>query len=279
MEIPEIGDICAAYLCGDRDFLPMKCSGCHKTFCRHHIALDAHSCGSIDANIVSDLDAARSDKRERCAFHNCQKASMESVIVDTTAPEHRVVAVCQNCAGAFCAIHRHPSDHACAKIPTPPLVSQKNPEAHALLAKNFPPTQPSANTSTKPVKIPADPKKLARLRAVELMKMRHHAIPIDPKDKSGGIPITQRVHAKVIFNEPSPTEKTFWMRKTIGTGRAVDMIAEQFSIRISDTTRVHLEKKTLDSEESISLQNDKMVSEQIEDGETLTLVVSVVTRA
>ena len=234
MDLPMIGGRCEAYGCGAFDFLPIKCNGCQKFFCGHHIILDAHACAS------SNNDAALEGQRykgKRCAFDGCQKPTLESVIVDTTNPEHRVVAVCSHCSHAFCATwvvhyymppcrpclvthnfflwsHRHCLDHACSMVPPAPTSSQRNPEAHELLSKHFPAKSSTVSTLSSLPRQPTDPKKLARLRAVELMKMRHHALPADPKDRTLSIPHTQRLHLKVIaVDDTPPTEKIFWLRK------------------------------------------------------------------
>lgn len=66
--------------------------------------------------------------------------------------------------------------------------------------------------NVKPPKATTDPKKLARLRAVELMRMRHHAMPADPKDKS--VSPNERIHVKIRVNTSSPSaDKLFWLRK------------------------------------------------------------------
>ena len=105
MDLPDIGHTCDAPLCGDRDFLPIKCPGCSKLFCRFHASFDGHECPS--AQEKSDFIAGQEDvlRRERCGVQNCSKPTMESLIVDTTEPERRVVALCQNCDGAFCAVY------------------------------------------------------------------------------------------------------------------------------------------------------------------------------
>lgn len=47
---------------------------------------------------------------------------------------------------------------------------------------------------------------------MELMKMRHRAIPGDPKDKMSAPPLEERLHVKVLVND-TQTEKVFWLRK------------------------------------------------------------------
>jgi hypothetical protein len=45
------------------------------------------------------------------------------------------------------------------------------------------------------------------------MKMRHRALPVDPKDKSTSVDIDQRFHLQVIFEGDPSTTKVFWFRK------------------------------------------------------------------
>lgn len=108
MDLPTIGGRCEAYGCGAFDFLPIKCNGCQKCFCKHHVILDSHACVSLSThqNVETLKDRKESDgyKRQRCAFDDCQKLTLESVIVDTTEPAHRILAVCPYCSRAFCAM-------------------------------------------------------------------------------------------------------------------------------------------------------------------------------
>jgi len=113
--------------------------------------------------------------------------------------------------------HRDASQHACpAPEPAPP---PKNEAAHALLAKHFPNAgaassnrATAATTTTR--KLPTDPKKLAQLQQVELMRMRHRAVPADPKDKPGSVGVDQRLHVKVSRRgDCEGVEKIFWFRK------------------------------------------------------------------
>jgi hypothetical protein len=66
--------------------------------------------------------------------------------------------------------------------------------------------------------MPTDPKKLAQLQKVELMRMRHRAMPADPKDKPGSVGVDQRLHVKVSRRGgPEGIEKIFWFRKVTFT--------------------------------------------------------------
>lgn len=85
-----------------------------------------------------------------------------------------------------------------------------------LLAVHFPSSSAAPITNVpRPVKVPRDPKKRAQLRRIEMMKMRHHAVAGDPKDKPSSILIDQRLHLKVKLEDldyPSK-EGIFWFRK------------------------------------------------------------------
>ena len=111
--------------------------------------------------------------------------------------------------------HRDASQHACpTPEPTPP---PKNEAARALLAKHFP--NAGAASGKRPTtttrKMPTDPKKLAQVQQVELMRMRHRAVPADPKDKPGSVGVDQRLHVKVSCRggDHEEVEKIFWFRK------------------------------------------------------------------
>ena len=146
--------------------------------------------------------------------------------------------------------HRDASQHAC---PVPePVVPPKNEAAHALLAKHFSGVSAASTSASAPKrKVPTDPKKLAQFQKVEFMKMRHRAVPADPSDKPGSIGIDQRLHVRVSSQgDPEAPQKIFWFRKvslshlvgfpislmflwfkTVGTGRALDMLARHFKLQ------------------------------------------------
>lgn len=124
--------------------------------------------------------------------------------------------------------HRYPDAHECSG---PIIVSSEALEpgskayqvdaAKTLLAKNFPETNkpkdagslPASASTSKP-KVPKDPAKLAKFKAVELIKMRHKAIPGDPKDKNISVPLDRRLHVFVsneVAGEDQPV--LMWFRK------------------------------------------------------------------
>lgn len=102
------------------------------------------------------------------------------------------------------------------------VAAPRNEAARAILAKNFPSTARSTkNTGTArqaariPAKVPTDPIKLAQYQKLELMKLRHRAVPGDSKDEQTSVPSDQRIHVKVIGE--SKTERFFWFRKVCFT--------------------------------------------------------------
>ena len=111
--------------------------------------------------------------------------------------------------------HRHPESHLCS-APRPPG-SSTNTAGQKLLAKHFASTSsnPPSSRARHITKAPSDPKKRAQLHRVELMRMRHRAIPGDPKDKPSSVLIDQRLHIKVELDGPDFPRKEgiFWFRK------------------------------------------------------------------
>lgn len=117
---------------------------------------------------------------------------------------------------------------------------------------------------------PKDPKKAAQLRQVELMKMRHKAQPADSRDKNKHVPVDQKLHLKVRAEEKG-VENIFWFSKTIIAGRALDLLASQFGLS-SDSAPLYLEKPSAEQDAARTrLANDKVLSEQVEDGTELIL--------
>jgi hypothetical protein len=46
------------------------------------------------------------------------------------------------------------------------------------------------------------------------MKMRHRAVPADPRDKPGSIGIDQRLHIRLTYeSDPEVAQNIFWFRK------------------------------------------------------------------
>ncbi|KAJ7694089.1 hypothetical protein B0H17DRAFT_913285, partial [Mycena rosella] len=223
MSMLEIGSQCSHSLCKEIDFLPILCK-CEHYFCRAHISADAHGC-SAHINTPSESLPRVGSSLQRCAVDTCSKPSLEAFVASDA--EGRTPATCPRCQGSFCAEHRHQKSHSCQATPA---VEPKNEAARALLAKNFPSTSKAktAVVAQRPPKIPTDPVKLAQFRKIELMKMRHRAVPLDLKDKVSALPQDDRLYFKVACDDN--TEKVFWARKALGTGRVLDLLAVQLKL-------------------------------------------------
>ncbi|EIM90521.1 uncharacterized protein STEHIDRAFT_51503 [Stereum hirsutum FP-91666 SS1] len=222
MDLPLIGAHCSLSSCNELDLLPIRCL-CDKQYCRKHFLPDDHAC---PINLTATPQPAL-DKLQRCASVNCKKPSLEAFV--RSSDTNRVPALCPRCNLAYCASHREPSSHSC---PVPLIENPaKNEAAHALLTKHFQVagrTGSSSASNTAPKKRPTDPKKLAQLQKIELMQMRHRAVPGDPKDKPDTILIDQRLHVKIKDEvDAKGKDRVFWFRKTIGVGKALDLLTAQ----------------------------------------------------
>ncbi|KAJ7764497.1 hypothetical protein DFH07DRAFT_376477 [Mycena maculata] len=264
MSLFDIGAQCSHSPCKEIDFLPILCR-CQHYFCRAHSPADAHGC-TYTKSAESLLSPPGPSTRERCAVDKCTKPSLESFIASDT--EGRTPATCSHCKAAFCAEHRHPKSHSCQITPS---AEPKNEAARALLAKNFPSTSRAkmAPAAPRAPKIPTDPVKLAQFRKIELMKMRHRAVPVDPKDKLVSLPQDDRLHIKVPCDDK--TEKVFWVRKSLGTGRVLDLLAGQLGLS-SDSSPLELLKVSgTNPEDRVKCRNDQVFSKQVEEGSTLVV--------
>lgn len=145
--------------------------------------------------------------------------------------------------------HRYPDAHECSG-PISPRSGDAEPgskafqvdAAKALLAKNFleattaknASTLSSSSVSTSKAKTPKDPAKLAKFKAVELIKMRHKAVPGDPKDKSISVALDRRVHLfvrnEVAGNESQPT--LLWFRKARALSSKMAFHNTRFTVSI-----------------------------------------------
>jgi hypothetical protein len=230
MDLPVIGSHCTLSTCHDLDLLPVTCTSCTKLFCRFHVSRDAHAC---PVNLNNNVHPASSHKLARCALEPCSKPSLEAFLGSAANQTDRSPAICIRCRRAFCArqvgrcqisldcltcpliSHRYPESHSC---PSPePDEAVGNTAARQLLERHFPSTS-SAPKTARVARATTDPKKIAQLRKVELITLRHRAVPADPKDnhKSTPIPLDQRLHVKVQFDTVRPTlERSFWLRKVI----------------------------------------------------------------
>ncbi|KAI0029308.1 hypothetical protein K488DRAFT_56634 [Vararia minispora EC-137] len=263
MDLRPIGAHCALPSCNELDLLPLTCF-CDRQFCKRHIFPGTHDC-PVDRSAISSSSASPPEKLRRCAFLKCPKISLEAYIAGVgDAATGRVPALCSRCRLAYCATHREPASHSC---PTPePSTKRKNEGAHAILAERFSP--PTSSAPKPKAKALTDPKKLAALRKVEVMKMKHHAVPADRRDTATSIPLEQKLFVKVRA-EGIRDDKVFWVRKSTGAGRALDLLSAQFNLSSTDAQPLQL--SLADNPESVVLRNDVSLSEQVEDGSLLTI--------
>lgn len=260
MDLLEIGSQCSHSSCDQVDFLPILCR-CNKYFCRHHIASDLHSC-SVD--ISPNATLASFHKLQRCAVDVCGRPSLNAF----HSNDFNSKPTCSQCRKSFCADHRHPESHDCPVTYTPG--PQKSASARLLLAKNFPPSSGKAAPQRAP-KIPTNLTKLAHYRKVELIKLRHQAVPGNPVDSSY-TPQDHRLHLRLQVDEQ--TEKVFWFRKTTVTGKVLDCLASHLGMASSASHPLQLLKVSRSPPqqgEKCVLLNDRAIVDNIEDGELLVV--------
>ncbi|KAJ6455848.1 hypothetical protein C8R45DRAFT_1035921 [Mycena sanguinolenta] len=259
----EIGSQCSYPLCREIDFLPILCR-CQLYFCREHSPAGTHGCTYTRPTEPSV--SGPSSPLQRCALDKCSKPSLESFV--SSDAEGRTPAKCPSCDASFCAEHRHA--HSCQ---VKPAEIPKNSAARALLAKNFPSTsaKKAVTAQRTPTKIPTDPVKLAQFRKLESMKMRHSAVPVDPKDTKDKTAQEDRVYVKVAIDNYD-TEKVFWVRKSMGTGRVLDLLASQLGISSSDASPLQLFKVVgPNPEDRVKCRNDQTFSTEVEEGSTVAV--------
>ncbi|KZV70477.1 hypothetical protein PENSPDRAFT_651480 [Peniophora sp. CONT] len=275
MDLPVIGAHCSLLTCNELDLLPLICV-CSQRFCKKHIAADAHEC-PVDRSAAS-ASAVSHPALKRCAVTSCGKPSLEAFIQDSSDTTNRIPALCSRCKLAFCVSHREPASHFCP-APSEEEVAQaslkrKNEAAHAVLARRFP-TSSAVTGASKPkpkAKVPTDPKKRAALRKIEVMKLRQHALPVDAK-ASSSIPPEDRLFFKA-RTANSEKDRLSWIRKSTGTGRALDLLASHFGMTATDTRPLQLVKidDAPDVEPQV-LRNDLSLSEQLTDGDVVLVEV------
>ncbi|KIY69598.1 hypothetical protein CYLTODRAFT_372403 [Cylindrobasidium torrendii FP15055 ss-10] len=256
----DVGRQCNQSNCHQVDFLPIRCS-CTAYFCRDHITPDAHECPThVSSNTSSPSGAQPLD---RCSLEHCEKPSLGAF----AAEEAKKDALCTRCRLAFCAEHRYPDVHAC----TPSSGSEhtrENSKARALLTKHFgvgtaktatSSSTPSASSSTSP--------KSVQVKKVEMMKMRHKAVPADPKDKPASVPAATRLHVRVRV-EDGEDERIFWLKKTTVAGKALDLLAAAMKVKMTSPTGLFVDQGGVDSNK---LDNGSTLASQVEEGDVLRI--------
>ncbi|EPS97041.1 hypothetical protein FOMPIDRAFT_1037970 [Fomitopsis schrenkii] len=259
--IPTIGAHCSLASCNLNDFLPIRCA-CDQVFCRDHAPPDKHLCPAMTDRMASGGERA-TNAREKCAKADCSRPSLESAVREGDGGQERTPARCLGCGSCFCAYHREPASHSCA--PAIPAAPPKNEAARQLLAKNFPSS----------VAKPALRVKKSANKQVAIMQMRRRAQPADPKDDrpSVNVPISDRLHVEVEVEDGlaggsrADSPKVFWLRKTIGTGRALDSLAGRMGV--STASPLQLLKVTTTGD--VVLRNDVALSDQVEDADRIRL--------
>ncbi|XP_058536707.1 AN1-type zinc finger protein 2A [Ochotona princeps] len=136
MEFPDLGKHCSEKTCRRLDFLPLRCSECHRDFCKDHFTCAAHSCplafqkdvrvpvcplchvpvpvrrGQVADVVVGEhMDGGcrsrpgKSGEKVftfRCSREGCKRKELLPV-------------ACAQCRAHFCIRHRHPLDHRCGR--------------------------------------------------------------------------------------------------------------------------------------------------------------------
>ncbi|KIK83701.1 hypothetical protein PAXRUDRAFT_832036 [Paxillus rubicundulus Ve08.2h10] len=276
MDLDLIGKHCTLRTCNELDFLPIQCS-CLRWFCSLHISPDNHDCSTVVQRQLQPF-LPSTGVRARCASAGCSRPSLDSAVSTTDLPYEgqRSNACCPGCRVSFCVDHRHRPSHSCTDSSLR-KEKVKNEAARAILAQNFPPTLTS--TSHTPVvarrclKPTSDTKKVAQLHKVNLMKMRHRAVPGDPKEKGSTIPVGRRLYINVrleMTGQP-PKEIILWFQKTIATGKALDLIADHFMLSTFRASPLYLKGVCEEVGNYTVLRNDLALSEQIEDASNVIL--------
>jgi len=277
MDLNPIGKHCALQSCNVLDFLPIQCT-CLQWFCNLHISPSLHDCSFVQQHPLESSSSTRT--RPECAFLGCKKPSLtiSLIAVDLTQEvESRAAAPngCPGCHLEFCVDHRHMESHSCTGLAIG-KENVKHETARAILAQNF-----SGTSSQTPVvaprqrSYPSNPQKLAQLQKVNLMKLRHKAVPGNPKDKTSVPPVDQRLHVMMRLDmaDDKPTkEVALWFRKTTIAGKALDLVADHFGLSHTVST-LCLQQLSTESGRR-ELLNHLELTSQIDDGSTILLTCS-----
>ncbi|CAE7229484.1 unnamed protein product [Rhizoctonia solani] len=251
MDLPEKGAHCSLESCNIFDLLPITCPACKLQFCKTHAQQDDHACTAP----VAALPTTSSRERVGCQVEQCDRPGLVSFKQDGKEWS------CDTCRGIYCVSHRHTDAHNCVPIVSNKPETDNKTEAQALLNKLFPDVKSTAGAS-RPTKKPTDPAKAAKLRAIELMKMKHKAVAADPRSSAQ---VKDKVHLKVVWGT---SEKVLWFVKMVVTGRAVDLAARILSISREDGRGMVFTLGETDD----TLKNEVELGAQVEDGDTVRLV-------
>ncbi|XP_055341719.1 AN1-type zinc finger protein 2A-like [Paramacrobiotus metropolitanus] len=142
-----VGAHCEENTCNRLDFLPVKCDGCGKTFCKEHYRYEHHQCssgrqqdnqvpvcplcnapvpikrGQLPDLVVSEhLDTeCRSEKALTLQARKRQAGQVyaHGCAVPGCKRKEMLKVDCPHCRRSFCLAHRFPDDHQCANKALP----------------------------------------------------------------------------------------------------------------------------------------------------------------
>ncbi|KAG9124246.1 hypothetical protein FRC07_012272 [Ceratobasidium sp. 392] len=228
---------------------------CQSLFCKSHAQRDAHGCEAP----VSVREPASNATRVECQVNECGNAAvLKPAVGDAPAPGWS----CDVCHGVYCI--------SCVPVSRPPVVDKKA-EAQAVLSKLFPDAKSGVASASRARPAPTDSAKRAKLRAIELMKMKHKAVSADPSlAKGSGIQAGDKIHLRVIYSALK-SEKVLWYRKDIVTGKAVDLAARALSVPREDGRGMRFVRGH-ETDNALDLKNDLTLGGQVEDGDEVLLV-------
>ncbi|KAF8609946.1 hypothetical protein BDV93DRAFT_517169 [Ceratobasidium sp. AG-I] len=272
MDLPEKGSHCALASCQIFDLLPIRCTACDTTFCRNHALRDAHACEAPGTPASVGREPTSSSDRVACQVDKCGHAALlKPAVGEQPAPGWS----CDACHGIYCISHRHTDAHNCVPISTTAV--SKKADAQALLSKLFPDAKSGAGASSNANRarpLPTDPAKLAKLRAIELMKMKHKAVAADPSQAKGsGIQAGDKIHLRIVYapSGGTKTEKVLWYLKDIVAGKAVDLAARALLVSREDGRAVKL-VRGYETDGAMDVKNNQTLGAQVEDGDEVQLV-------
>jgi len=108
MEFYDLGKYCSDEMCKQKDFLPIKCDKCQKSFCHQHYGYEHHKCEHSHDDVHEYASIVESEttlpttlKKRKCKSKKCGEGNF--------------LLECKFCQMRFCLSHRHPEDHLCVK--------------------------------------------------------------------------------------------------------------------------------------------------------------------
>ncbi|TFK72567.1 hypothetical protein BDN72DRAFT_836133 [Pluteus cervinus] len=259
-----VGEHCSLSSCNVQDFLPILCY-CQRYYCRDHITPDEHQCPTLQFTLAETPNEPTTTPSPRCSLENCHKKVLTTFFAAQGSNVIGSPILCTGCNTSFCVKHRHPKSHVCPGENPTKQQSEESKAFQAVLAKNSPSTKAPSRPRPKS-KVPTDPIKLEQYKKIELIKMRHRALPGDPKQTS--LSLDQRIHVK--FGE-DPTPKVFWFSKIIIVGRVLDLLSSTSEMVNRDVPFGLYSVDEGDESRRQLLKNSEPLSAQIGDGARLQI--------